>query len=159
MISIDSLLALFLAFDREAEGIIGGKYAHPMAFRYQASLQVDKQTICGASIIDNRRALTAAHCVIDHNGAFISNVFTIVAGIDEAEITGRHIIRREVKKMYVPKEYRRVVVGVLHAFRPTGDIAVLEVICFLNKLCVYVQIMKPSFSKNYCNITSSYDFL
>lgn len=42
--------------------IVGGTYTTIEQYPYQLSLELNGRHICGASIISEKKALTAAHC-------------------------------------------------------------------------------------------------
>ena len=57
--------------------IIGGSTAIPNSWPWQLSLRVKNEHTCGASLINPRWAITAAHCVMNDNDP---NVYSLVVG-------------------------------------------------------------------------------
>ncbi|KAG7204572.1 hypothetical protein KM043_004995 [Ampulex compressa] len=89
------------AYADEPEGIVGGSYANPGEFPYQVSLRVDRQHICGGSLISNRHVVTAAHCVYNIVSAPYNNV-EIVTGSTSLYRGGQ---THRVKSVYYHSQY------------------------------------------------------
>ena len=57
--------------------IVGGEQARPNSWPWQLSLRVNGGHICGASLLNQQWALTAAHCVYRNSNP---NVYSLVLG-------------------------------------------------------------------------------
>ncbi|XP_078381475.1 transmembrane protease serine 9-like [Oculina patagonica] len=70
---------------RPGARIVGGSTATPNSWPWQLSLRVKNYHSCGASLINPRWAITAAHCVENENDP---HMYTLVAGAHHIEKDG-----------------------------------------------------------------------
>ncbi|XP_078380606.1 chymotrypsinogen B-like [Oculina patagonica] len=70
---------------RPGARIIGGSTATPNSWPWQLSLRLMNGHKCGASLINSRWAITAAHCVVANNDP---HVYTLVAGAHKIDGDG-----------------------------------------------------------------------
>ncbi|KAL9965249.1 hypothetical protein ACROYT_G029020 [Oculina patagonica] len=70
---------------RPGARIVGGSTATPNSWPWQLSLRVKNYHNCGASLINPRWAITAAHCVENENDP---HMYTLVAGAHHIEKDG-----------------------------------------------------------------------
>lgn len=120
---MNSILDSFftVAAKLKGEGIIGGEYASEGQFKYQVSLQVYGENLCGAGILNDHHILTAAHCVIDEYNNFNKHPMTVVAATNDLNHNESTSVRSEVVKVYTLKQFDGETV------MTNGDIAVLKV--------------------------------
>ncbi|XP_055856010.1 trypsin delta-like [Episyrphus balteatus] len=95
------LLGLFIAVKGdEGDRIIGGKNVQIVEFPFQVSLQYNRQHICGGSLYDNDKVITAAHCVETFKARDLS-VLTALLGTSSLSEGGvRMPIKSIVKHQY-----------------------------------------------------------
>lgn len=112
----------------EGEGIRGGAYAKEGQFPYHISVEFNGESFCGASILSERFAVTAAHCVTDEDGSFLDVPLKVTAGTVDLESKSKSQVTVDVIKVYVPKEFMPALLK--RRLEPFGDIAILEVTFF-----------------------------
>ncbi|XP_032671105.1 serine protease 53-like [Odontomachus brunneus] len=84
----------------EPEPIMGGNTASPGQFPHLVSIREDGHHICGGSIIDETRVLTAAHCISSQSTA---QRLTILTGTNDVEGRGGKV--HQVQSVQVHPEY------------------------------------------------------
>lgn len=114
--------------------IVGGQDAEAGEFPWQVSLHVKGfGHVCGASIIDQRWLVTAAHCVQDDGRTRFSQPGTWEAylGMHSQQQTGSPVVKRNVKKIIPHPNY--------NDFTFDNDIALME----LDSPVTYSDYIKP----------------
>lgn len=87
--------------------IVGGTIVQDRsAFPYQVSLRDDNAPFCGASIIDHRNMLTAAHCVTNNVGDVFStrDLFVVVGDLNTDRVSPT-TVRRQIRYIFVHARY------------------------------------------------------
>ncbi|XP_050426953.1 trypsin-1-like [Adelges cooleyi] len=80
--------------------IVGGTHAYANKFPWMASIRLKKDYICGASLINNKYVLTAAHCVLHYLSPNLYHVRLI-----EHDRSKNAYKEYKVKKIVLHKEY------------------------------------------------------
>lgn len=114
--------------------IVGGQDAVAGEFPWQVSLHVKKYGhVCGASIIDPRWLITAAHCVQDDATTKFSQPGTWEAflGLHTQKETGGPVVRRNIKQI-IPHPY-------YNHYTFDNDIALME----LSSPVTYSDYIRP----------------
>ncbi len=85
--------------------IIGGQDATPNTYPWMSSLQIkdDNEHICGASLISDSLAITAAHCVAGTDATDLQLVVSEYNLVDEAD-TGKKV---DVAQIYIHPDYNQ----------------------------------------------------
>lgn len=114
--------------------IVGGQDAEAGEFPWQVSLHVKGfGHVCGASIIDRRWLVTAAHCVQDDGRTRFSQPGTWEAnlGMHSQQQTGNPVVKRNLKQIIPHPNY--------NDFTFDNDIALME----LDSPVTYSDYIKP----------------
>ena len=103
--------------------IVGGDFAKEGQYTYQVSLQstAAKRNKCGGSIIGKRHIITAAHCVTTLTNELESKPMRIVAGHFYLSSVSKLLVKVDVDKIYIPKEFNRA------DKRISADVAIIRV--------------------------------
>nr|ABZ04022.1 serine protease 14 [Costelytra zealandica] len=105
-----------------SQRIVGGQIVQNRAhFAYQVSLRTTRnQPFCGASIIDTRSLLTAAHCVTNDRGAVVraNTIQAVVGDLNTFTPTNTTVVR-QIRYIFVHEQY--------NADTLANDIAVLRI--------------------------------
>ncbi|KAI4457880.1 polyserase-related [Holotrichia oblita] len=101
--------------------IIGGQpVLHRSQFPFQVSLRYNAWPMCGASIIDNRHLLTAAHCVTDDRGRLRNKSrYHAVVGDLRTNINSPTTVIRRILNIFVHENYNPSTI--------VSDVAVLRI--------------------------------
>ena len=116
--------------DAKFNRIISGKSASDGQFKYQVSIQSGMTFhihICGGAIISDYFVLTAAHCVIKDDGTFDTAHKYVAVGATNYSSEDSNVIRVEIEKIYVLKEYKPNPLRKIQRYHTHADIAVLRV--------------------------------
>jgi len=95
--------------------IIGGEEAIPNEFPYHISLQYLNQHLCGASVLNSRWLITAAHCIIAGPSSY-----SIVAGEHRLSQNDGTEQRRAVTRIIIHEQYQDT------AYETLFDIALVK---------------------------------
>uniref|UniRef100_A0A182MKM9 Peptidase S1 domain-containing protein n=1 Tax=Anopheles culicifacies TaxID=139723 RepID=A0A182MKM9_9DIPT len=122
----DGALAIGNSKPRATGRIVGGNDVNISDFPYQLSLQNNNYHICGASVVANRLALTAAHCCI---GSSVSDL-TIRGGSTSHEDGGEVFF---VSRVFIHPDYDDAnlnfdvcIVRVIGSFMGKPNIAIIQ---------------------------------
>ncbi|XP_008307205.1 ST14 transmembrane serine protease matriptase a isoform X2 [Cynoglossus semilaevis] len=114
--------------------IVGGQDAEEGEFPWQVSLHVKSYGhVCGASIINQRWLVTAAHCVQDDGKIRFSQPSTWEAyfGLHEQRKIGSHVVKKNLKQVIPHPNY--------NAYTFDNDIALME----LDSPLTYSDYIRP----------------